>query len=244
MRSQPRQSSTPDTASGRKSPERQSPAEPHAASAQRSTSADSPTASAQKSTSADSHPASAQKSTSADPHATSAQKSTSADPHATSAQKSTSAGLAFERDEWELIVTLPRRVLIAAVAAAPIDGQAAAEGIAGIEAIASGLASPSPLVREVVASIYAESHADLGEEPAGSTDGALVQTLAACRYAAEILSQRTSREDAEAYRTWIQHIAAVVTGVAQGAAGEVSATGRVGLADSRFLYALGGVLRA
>jgi hypothetical protein len=154
------------------------------------------------------------------------------------------AGLAFERDEWELIVTLPRRVLIAAVAAAPTDGQAAAEGIAGIEAIASGLASPSPLVREVVASIYAESHAAYQDEPVGSTDGALVQTLAACRYAAEILSQRTAPEDAEAYRTWIQHIAAVVTGVAQGAAGEVSAPGRVGLADSRFLYALGGVLRA
>jgi hypothetical protein len=168
----------------------------------------------------------------------------SADPLAASARKGTSAGLAFERDEWELIVTLPRRVLIAAVAAAPIDGQAAAEGIAGIEAIASGLASPSPLVREVVASIYAESHADLGDDRAGTTDGTMVQTLAACRYAAEILSQRTAPQDAEAYRTWIQHIAAVVTGVARGAAGEVSAPGRVGLADSRFLYALGGVLRA
>lgn len=154
------------------------------------------------------------------------------------------ASAAFERDEWELIVTLPRRVLIAAVAAAPTDGQAAAEGIAGIEAIASGLASPSPLVREVVASIYAESHADFEDDPVGSSDGTMVQTLAACRYATEILSQRTSAEDAAAYRIWIQHIAAVVTGVAQGAAGDVSPPGRAGLADNRFLYALGGMLRA
>jgi hypothetical protein len=168
----------------------------------------------------------------------------SSNSHPTSAAKSPTAGLAFDRDEWEFIVTLPRRVLIAAVAAAPADGQAAAEGIAGIEAIASGLASSSPLVREVVASIYAESHADFEDDPVGSSDGTMVQTLAACRYAAEILSQRTSAEDAEAYRIWIQHIAAVVTGVAQGAAGDVTAPGRVGLADNRFLYALGGVLRA
>jgi hypothetical protein len=100
------------------------------------------------------------------------------------------------------------------------------------------------LVREVVASIYAESHADLEDAPVGSSDGTMVQTLAACRYAAEILGQRTSAEDAGAYRVWIQHIAAVVTGVAQGAAGDVSPPGRVGLADNRFLYALGGVLRA
>ena len=152
--------------------------------------------------------------------------------------RQSSTALAFERDEWEVLVTLPRRVLIAAVAAAPADGQAAAEGIAGIEAIASGLASPSPLVREVVASIYAESHAGAEDDEGG------VQTLAACRYAAEVLAQRAGAEDAKAYRDWIQHIAAVVTGVAQGAAGEVAPPGRVGLADSRFMYALGGVLRA
>ena len=49
---------------------------------------------------------------------------------------------------------------MAAVAAAPAEGRRAAEGIAGIEAIASGLASPSPLVREVVGSIYSESYHD------------------------------------------------------------------------------------
>ena len=149
--------------------------------------------------------------------------------------------LAFDRDEWELIVTLPRRVLLAAVAAAPADGRQAAEGIAGIEAIASGLASSSPLVREVVGSIYSESH----QEPAElSGDGEVltVQTLAACRYAAEVVSARCEPADAGAYRDWLTHIAAVVTGVAQGVASPVP-SGRVGLAESRFLYALGGVLR-
>lgn len=152
-----------------------------------------------------------------------------------------SAALAFDRDEWELIVTLPRRVLMAALASAPASGRAAAEPIAGIEAIASGLASGSALVREVVASIYSESHQE-PEELIGDGDPGVVQTLAACRYASEILAARCDTDDAAAYRQWVSHIAAVVAGVAQGAAGQVR-TGRVGLVESRFLYALGGVLR-
>jgi hypothetical protein len=146
--------------------------------------------------------------------------------------------LAYDRDEWELIVTLPRRVLMAALAAAPAEGRRAAEGVAGIEAIASGLASPSALVREVVASIYSESHREPTELIG---DGDAVQTLAACRYAAEVVAARSPAEDASAYRAWLRHIAAVVTGVAQGVVTEPP--GRVGLAESRFLYALGGVLR-
>jgi hypothetical protein len=144
----------------------------------------------------------------------------------------------FDRDEWELIVTLPRRVLMAAVASAPAESRHTAEGIAGIEAIASGLASPSSLVREVVGSIYSESHAEPHEILDG--DASVVQTLAACRYASEVLAERAAASDAEAYRQWLHHIAAVVTGVAQGV---VYPRGRVGLAESRFLYALGGVLR-
>jgi hypothetical protein len=157
--------------------------------------------------------------------------------------RSQPTALAFDRDEWELLVTLPRRVLMAAVAAAPVDGRHAAEGIAGIEAIASGLASRSPLVREVVGSIYAENH----HEPEHLTgDPGAVQTLAACRYASEVLAARCAPDDAAAYRDWLNHIAAVVTGVAQGVAlgsAPTQRTGRVGLAESRFLYALGGVLR-
>ena len=149
--------------------------------------------------------------------------------------------LAFDRDEWELVVTLPRRVLLAAVAAAPADGRRAAEGIAGIEAIASGLASTSPLVREVVAAIYAESHHE-PDEP-GDADVITVRTLAACRYAASVVASRCGPEDAAAYRDWLLHIAAVVAGVAQGVARAPSDRGPTGLAESRFLYALDGVLR-
>jgi hypothetical protein len=152
-------------------------------------------------------------------------------------------GLSFERDEWELIVTLPRRVLIAAVVSAPAEGRLAAEGIAGIEAIASGLASTSTLVREVVASIYSEDYPAVRAEPLHSdqtsADIEVIPTLAACRYAAEILANRAAEPDATAYREWLLHIAAVVSGVAQGVAG----VGRVALSESRFLYALGGVLR-
>jgi len=155
--------------------------------------------------------------------------------------------LAFDRDEWELIVTLPRRVLMAAVAAAPAEGRRAAEGVAGIEAIASGLASTSALVREVVASIYSESYQDPNspEERTGLFGGGdAVQTLAACRYASEVVAARSTAEDATAYRDWLRHIAAVVTGVAQGVSGRGDEpAGRVGLSESRFLYALGGVLR-
>jgi hypothetical protein len=150
----------------------------------------------------------------------------------------------FDRSEWELVVTLPRRVLLAAVAAAPADGRRAAEGIAGIEAIASGLASTSPLVREVVSAIYAESY----QEPDASSDSAdviSVQTLAACRYAAQLVADRVSAQDTAAYREWLLHIAAVVTGVAQTVAapsGPALTAGR-DLGESRFLYALDGELR-
>lgn len=152
-----------------------------------------------------------------------------------------STALAFNRDEWELIVTLPRRVLMAAVAAAPADGRKAAEGIAGIEAIASGLASASPLVREVVASIYSESHRE-PETLLGDGDQVIMQTLAACRYATQVVAARCSAVDTAAYSDWLHHIAAVVSGVAQGVTAPAPRA-QIGLADSRFLYALDGVLR-
>jgi hypothetical protein len=153
--------------------------------------------------------------------------------------RSSAIATKFDRDEWELLVTLPRRVLLAAAAAEPADARDTAAGIAGIEAIASGLASTSTLVRDVVGSIYSESHHE-PQELLG--DGDMLQTLAACRYASEVLANRAGGIDAEAYRAWLCHIAAVVTGVAQGVGGRV-ATGRVALLESRFLYALDGVLR-
>jgi hypothetical protein len=152
--------------------------------------------------------------------------------------------LSFDRDEWEMIVTLPRRVLVAASAAEPASAhRSVAEGLAGIEAIASGLGSPSPLVREVVGTIYAEAGHHAMDDPG---DVGILQTLAACRYASEVLVQRCTTDDASAYRDWLHHIAAAVSGAARGspAAAQTDVpAGRVALAENRFLYALGGVLR-
>jgi hypothetical protein len=73
-------------------------------------------------------------------------------------------------------------------------------------------------------------------------DQMTVQTLAACRYATEVVAGRCGATDAAAYSDWLHHIAAVVTGVAQGVTAPAP-RGQLGLAESRFLYALGGVLR-
>jgi hypothetical protein len=146
--------------------------------------------------------------------------------------KSPSLAPSFDRDEWELLVTLPRRVLIAAgTARRPHTGPSVAEGLAGIEAIAAGRGSPSPLVREVVTAIFAESYYELPEQMPG-VEGGLVQTLAACRYASEILAQRSVDSDAAAYRDWLRSIA-----------GEVAGASAAASMSERFLYALAGVLR-
>jgi hypothetical protein len=167
----------------------------------------------------------------------------------------------FSRDEWELMVTLPRRVLLAAGAAEPDHAnRTVAEGLAGIEAIAAGLASSSQLVREVVGSIYAESWHRATDEH-GDGELGILQTLAACRYASEVLAQRCEPADAEAYRNWLYQIAAAVTGAARGPAPVVAPSATPGVepgvheratvpsgpgqavVEDRFLYALGGVLR-
>jgi hypothetical protein len=166
-------------------------------------------------------------------------------------KRNSQAALLFSRDEWELMVTLPRRVLLAAGAAEPAN-RGVAEGLAGIEAIAAGLASPSPLVREVVSSIYAESWHRATDEH-GEGELGILQTLAACRYASEVLAQRCEPGDAEAYRSWLHEIAAAVTGAVTSATRVAAADDRelatvpsrppLAAAEAGFLYALGGVLR-
>jgi hypothetical protein len=177
------------------------------------------------------------------------------------AYRTSQAALLFSRDEWESMVTLPRRVLLAAGAAEPDHAnRTVAEGLAGIEAIAAGLASSSQLVREVVASIYAESWHRATDEH-GDGELGILQTLAACRYASEVLAQRCEPADAQAYRNWLYQIAAAVTGAARDPQPVVAPSATPGLepgahegatvpsgprqavVEDRFLYALGGVLR-
>ncbi len=150
------------------------------------------------------------------------------------------AALAFDRDEWELLVTLPRRVVIAAtLAEADTPRRTVAETLAGLEAIAAGRSSPSALVREIVAAIYAAD--DRGEflgEIIDDTEANIVQTLTACRHANEVLKRKARLVDAAGYRAWLAEAAAAVCGAAH--IGGIFALGgiRVTLAESRFLEEL------
>src|SRR5262249_25992390 len=150
--------------------------------------------------------------------------------------------LPFSGDEWELLVRLPGRVVVAATSAQPDTARrTVAEGLAGIDAIAAGRASASRLVRDVVAAIYAETGDDeppaAGEfhDPAGGIAG----VLAGCRQAARLLAARAGREDRDAYRHWLEAIAARVcraarTGGVLGLGGQL-----VSPAEQRFLAQLG-----
>jgi len=116
--------------------------------------------------------------------------------------------VSFAPPEWDLLVRLPGRVLVAATSAGP-DGArpTVAEGLAGIEAIAAGRTSASPLVRDVVAAIYAERWVD------GDTANDLVDlagVLAECRAVSHLLADRVPSSDAAAYRGWLLAIAATV----------------------------------
>ncbi|MGE5828623.1 MAG: hypothetical protein ACM30G_09715 [Micromonosporaceae bacterium] len=134
----------------------------------------------------------------------------------------------FARDEWELLVTLPGRVLVtASTTASPTTDPTAAVtgGLAGLAAIAAGHDSASPLVREVVAAIYAESlHAGV---PA--SDPPAASTLAAGAHAAELLAANADPADASAYRDWLAGIAGAVCGAAA-----APGTGRLRAAESRY----------
>ena len=149
------------------------------------------------------------------------------------------AAMAFDRDEWELLVTLPRRVVVAATSAEPdTPRRTVAEGLVGIEAIAAGRSSPSRLVREVVAAIYATedgSEADAGAEVFNDPGAGIAQTLTACGHANAVLARRASRVDADGYRAWLAEVAAAVCGAAH-TGGLLGLGGvRVSVAESRFL---------
>jgi hypothetical protein len=120
--------------------------------------------------------------------------------------------LPFSREEWDLLVTLPGRVVVAATSAEPDTARhTVTEGLAGLDAIAAGRASANRLVRTVVAEIYHEAERDepVGEEFNDPAAG-IADVLGTCRSAARVLAGRVSREDADAYRHWLESIAARV----------------------------------
>jgi hypothetical protein len=124
---------------------------------------------------------------------------------------------ALGRDEWELLVRLPGRVVVAATSAeADSPRRTVSEGLAGIEAIAAGRDSASALVRGIVAEIYHETDAPPAAEEYREPADGIADVLASCRAAADVLALRAGREDADAYRHWIEAIATRVCHAAKG----------------------------
>jgi hypothetical protein len=148
----------------------------------------------------------------------------------------------FGRDGWELLVRLPGRVVVAATRVqAGTARRTVAEGLAGISAIAAGRGSASRLVREVVAAIYAETDdrpvAQLGDRPSGTAD-----LLASCRSAARLLAERAGPEDHDAYRHWLEAIAARVCQAARTGGLLGLGAGLPSPAERQFLADLSGAL--
>ena len=107
--------------------------------------------------------------------------------------------------EWELLVTLPGRVVIAATSA-QLDPtrRTVVEGLVGLDAIAAGRSSASPLVRDVVSAVYHEKD----DRPAvEEVREGTAEVLDACRQAARLLAARTDRANADAYRRWLLAVA-------------------------------------
>jgi hypothetical protein len=146
----------------------------------------------------------------------------------TQASRSTTAP-SFSPSDWDLLVSLPGRVLIAATS---VERDAAkhtvAEGLAGIEAIAAGRSSPSRLVRGVLAAIYAEPHDDADTREFADPRSGIASVLAEARSAARTLEGRVADADADAYRDWLIDIATTVCSAARGGS-------RVAPAERRFL---------
>jgi hypothetical protein len=126
----------------------------------------------------------------------------------------------FLREEWDLLVKLPGRLVVAATLAGTAPSRrTVAEGLAGIDAIAAGRSSVSRLVRDVVAAIYDEADEDRSA-PTQVRDRrtAVAEVLIACRSAAALLADRVSRQDADAYQHWLEAIAARVCHAARAGA--------------------------
>jgi hypothetical protein len=135
----------------------------------------------------------------------------------------------FPQAEWDLLVSLPGRVLIAATLVERDRlTHTVTEGLAGIEAIAAGRASPSRLLRDVVATIYAEQVDDTDPREFADRRSGIASVLADCRTAARTLERRATCGDGAAYRDWLVDIAVTVCSATR-------AGGRMTPVERRFL---------
>ncbi|MGC4869816.1 hypothetical protein ACLQ3B_30735 [Micromonospora sp. DT53] len=129
-------------------------------------------------------------------------------------------GFGFSDGEWGLLVGLPQSVLTAA-SAAESDGtrRTMAENAAGLETIAAGRESASPLVAAVAGEIVTRvGDPDTGEElpviapadPVAYIDDVLLRA----GEAAALLAARVDEGEAGAYKHWLVKIAEQVVGAA------------------------------
>ena len=143
----------------------------------------------------------------------------------------------FSPEEWERLVRLPGQVVIAATSAEADGGRrTVAEGLAGLDAIAGGRSSTNPLIRHVVATIYAErdDNQPAAEEFVDRAAG-LAAVLMSCHRAAAVLADHTMQSDRLAYQEWLRSIAERVCGAAD--SGGVFRLGgeRISAAEAEFL---------
>ncbi|MDG4801659.1 hypothetical protein [Micromonospora sp. WMMD980] len=123
-------------------------------------------------------------------------------------------------EEWGLLVGLPQAVLTAA-AAAESDGtrRTMAENAAGLETIAAGRESASPLVAAVAGEIVSrvgdpETGAELPVITPADPEAMIEDVLARAGQASALLTGRVDEGQSGAYRYWLVEIAEQVVSAA------------------------------
>ncbi|SCL24552.1 hypothetical protein GA0070624_2943 [Micromonospora rhizosphaerae] len=129
-------------------------------------------------------------------------------------------GFGFSDEEWGLLVGLPQSVL-AAASAAESDGtrRTMAENAAGLETIAAGRESASPLVAAVAGEVVSRvGDPEAGEElpviEAADPQAMIDDVLGRARQAATLLAAKLDEGAAGAYKHWLVEIAEQVVSAA------------------------------
>ena len=103
--------------------------------------------------------------------------------------------------DWRLLVQLPVRVLTGVLSDRP-EPPPPEDRFAVLAAIAAARTADSPLLREVVAAIYASDDPHVEPEPPDAV-------VAACAAAGRVLAQSVPASEAAEYRRWVLRVAAV-----------------------------------
>lgn len=128
--------------------------------------------------------------------------------------------LGFSDDEWGLLVGLPQAVLTAATGAESDSARrTVAENAAGLEALAAGRESPSPLVAAVAQELVSRvGDPEVGEElPVIEPDdpkGMIADVLNRARTVSILLGGKVDEGNAGAYKHWLLNIAEQVVNAA------------------------------